>query len=124
MTSRISCALCLVATAALAAHESRSPVLLAQDGAHANAMSASPVVSSASTRGSALERFLADTEPRLVSYRALRRLSVTARGGKMTASLTAVTSLDPVNGFQYTIVDESGSGMLRSRVLHGVLEAE
>jgi hypothetical protein len=122
MTSRISCALCLVATAALAAQESRSRVLLAQEGAHAN--SASPVVSSASTPGSTLERFLADTEPRLVSYRALRRMSVTARGGKMTASLTAVTSLDPANGFQYSIVDESGSGMLRSRVLHGVLEAE
>ena len=60
----------------------------------------------------------------LVSYRAVRRLSVVARGGKMTASLTAWTSLDPVNGFDYDVLDESGSGMLRSRVLHGALEAE
>ena len=90
MTCRISCALCLVATAALAAHDSRGHLLLAQDGRHPNATSSSSVASSTPTRASTLERFLADTEPRLVSYRALRRLSVTARGGKMTASLTAL----------------------------------
>ena len=42
----------------------------------------------------------------------------------MKASLTARTTLDPVNGFQFEVLEESGSGMLRSRVLHGALEAE
>jgi hypothetical protein len=78
------------------------------------------VVASPST----LDRFLADREQPLVSYRALRRLSVVARGGKMTARLTARTTLDPVSGFSYEVLEESGSGMLRSRVLHGVLQAE
>ena len=54
----------------------------------------------------------------------MRRLSVVARGGKMKASLTARTTLDPINGFQFEVLEESGSGMLRSRVLHGALEAE
>ena len=60
----------------------------------------------------------------LVSYRAVRRLSVVARGGKMKADLNARTTLDPVNGFQFKVLEESGLGMLRSRVLHGALEAE
>jgi hypothetical protein len=71
-----------------------------------------------------LERFLADNPDALVSYQAVRRLSVVARGGKMQATLTAKTSLDPVGGFQFEVLEEEGSGMLRSRVLRGVLEAE
>lgn len=120
MNARLSCALCMVATAALAVHQSGAPVLQAQDAPHVAPAPAASFVSTPTT----LDRFLADTEQSLVSYRAVRRLSVAARGGKMTAALTARTSLDSVNGFQYTVLDESGSGMLRSRVLHGVLEAE
>jgi hypothetical protein len=59
-----------------------------------------------------------------VSYSALRKLSVVARGGKMTAQMTARTSLDPVNRFVYQVLEESGSEMLRNKVLRGVLEAE
>jgi hypothetical protein len=69
-------------------------------------------------------RFLATTEEALVSYRAVRRLEVVTRGGRMQASLTARTSLDPENGFQFEVLEETGSGMLRSRVLRGVLEGE
>jgi hypothetical protein len=71
-----------------------------------------------------LERFLGETPASPVSYRALRTLEATARGGGMTARLTAWTSRDPDAGFQYTIVDESGSGVIRSRVLRAALEAE
>ena len=51
------------------------------------ASSITSVSASAARRDSTLERFLADTESisSLVSYRAIRRLSVVARGGKMTA---------------------------------------
>lgn len=74
--------------------------------------------------GEVLQRFLAADEQRLVSYQALRHMSVVARGGKMRASMVAETWLDPVSGFRYVVREEEGSGFLRSRVLHPVLEAE
>ena len=112
MKRRISWALCFVAVAAFAAHESRVRVLHAQDVARIAAPSAAAVATPA-PRATTLDRFLADTEQSLVSYRAVRRLSVVARSGKMTASLTALTSLDRINGFEYTVLDESGSGTAR-----------
>ena len=75
-------------------------------------------------RNEVLERFISNTDGSLVSYRALRRLSAASRGGKMQASLTAQTSLDPETGFRYEVSEESGSGMIRSRILHAALEAE
>jgi hypothetical protein len=93
----------------------------------ASAVSSTSESARAGAMPTTLGRFLAEYEQSLqslVSYRAIRRLSVVARGGKMTASLKARTSLDPVNGFQFQVLEESGSGMLRSRVLHGALEAE
>jgi hypothetical protein len=42
----------------------------------------------------------------------------------MHARLTAWTSLDPLLGFQYSIVEEDGSGAIRQRVLRAALEAE
>jgi hypothetical protein len=71
-----------------------------------------------------VDRFLSSTESPLVSYRAIRQLEATARKGKMTASLVAVTSLDPETGFQYQILEEKGSGVIRSKVLRAALEAE
>jgi hypothetical protein len=103
------------------AHQSGAPAQQAPDAPHATPASTESLVAPPATT---LDRFLADTGQTLVSYRALRRLSVVARGGKMAATLTARTALDPVNGFEYTVLDESGSGLLRTRVLHGVLEAE
>lgn len=70
-----------------------------------------------------IERFLT-TDATLTSYRAFRTLEATTRRGKMHARLTAWTSVDPVQGFQYSIVDEDGSGVLRRRVLRAALEAE
>jgi hypothetical protein len=42
----------------------------------------------------------------------------------MHARLKAWTSLDPVLGFQYSIVDEEGSGIIRRKVLRAALEEE
>jgi hypothetical protein len=71
-----------------------------------------------------LERFLAANDRSLVACKALRRLTVDARGGTLRAQLLVQTSLDPENGFQYEVQEERGSELLRSRVLHPVLEAE
>jgi len=128
MKAYISCALCCVGATVVLCNDGRLIVLHAAQSASQPAVSPSTSVGApAGARSSTLERYLADSDhtvQSLVSYRALRRLSVVARGGKMKASLTARTTLDPVNGFQYEVLEESGSGMLRSRVLHGALEAE
>lgn len=71
-----------------------------------------------------VDRFLMQDPAPLVSYEARRQLTVVARGGKMQATLTATTSLDAAGDFRYRVLEESGSGFLRSRVLHPILEAE
>jgi hypothetical protein len=71
-----------------------------------------------------VDRFLEAPDTPLVSYRAIRRLEAATRNGRMKASLTAMTSLDPDHGFQFEILEESGSGLIRSKVLRGALEAE
>jgi hypothetical protein len=71
-----------------------------------------------------LARFFApDTRP-LRQYRALRTLTATTRGGKMRASMTAWTTLDPEHGFQFRIESEDGSSIIRRKVLQAALEAE
>jgi hypothetical protein len=71
-----------------------------------------------------VERFLQRADTPLVSYRAVRRLEAATRNGQMRATLTALTSLDPDNGFQFDILEESGSGVIRGKVLRAALEAE
>ncbi len=83
-----------------------------------------PVHVRTGTSTTVVERFLSSPGEQLVSFRALRRLTAGSRGGRMQASLTAWTSLDPDRGFQYEVVEETGSGMIRSRVLRAALEAE
>jgi hypothetical protein len=120
------------ATAGLVGDGRQVMLYAAQSPQSAPASSAAAITkgsaaAAAGVAASTLGRFLAEYEQSLqslVSYRAVRRLSVVARGGKMTATLTARTTLDPVNGFNFEVLEENGSGMLRSRVLHGALEAE
>jgi hypothetical protein len=84
-------------------------------------------VADAQTRSDSLthvERFLNATDTPLVSYRAVRHLEAAARNGSMRATLTAITSLDPEAGFQFEVVEESGSGVIRNKVLRAALEAE
>ena len=135
MKASASSALCfgaatlVAATAGLIGDGRQVLLYAAQSPQSASAASTAAITSGSAAAGAAstLGRFLAEYEESLqslVSYRAVRRLSVVARGGKMTATLTARTTLDPVNGFQFEVLEENGSGMLRSRVLHGALEAE
>src|SRR5262245_51785935 len=71
-----------------------------------------------------VDRFLDSADTPLVTYRAVRRLEAAARNGKMRGSLVALTSLDPEKGFQFQILEEAGSNVIRSRVLRAALEAE
>src|SRR5262245_43998514 len=71
-----------------------------------------------------IDRFLDSADTPLVTYRAVRRLEAAARNGKMQGSLVALTSLDSEKGFQFEILEESGSNLIRSRVLRAALEAE
>ncbi len=86
--------------------------------------SADTLAFQAPPRAEAVARFLSSEDRSLVSYRAVRRLTAESRGGKMRASLTAMTTFDSERGFQYEVLAEEGSGMIRSRVLRGALEAE
>jgi hypothetical protein len=71
-----------------------------------------------------LERFFApDTTP-LVQYRALRRLTASTRGGRLSATIEAWTTLDPVTGFTFQVASEEGSPLIRHRVLMAALAAE
>jgi hypothetical protein len=71
-----------------------------------------------------VQKFLAAEGQTLTSYKAVRRLTASTRGGRMQASLEALTTLDPVNGFRYEILSEEGSGLIRRRVLVAALETE
>ena len=71
-----------------------------------------------------LDRFLAPDDQPLVSYRAFRHLTASTRGGKMTASLDAWTSLDQEHGFTYEIKNAEGSSLIQTRVLIKALETE
>ena len=71
-----------------------------------------------------LARFFAPDSRPLRGYRALRSLTATTRGGKMSATMTAWTSLDPEKGFQFQVVSEEGSAIIRKKVLLAALEAE
>ena len=71
-----------------------------------------------------VERFLHSGEPRVTSYRALRHLEASTRGGRMSAALDAWTELSPDGTFRFEIVTESGSALIRKRVLVAALMAE
>jgi len=71
-----------------------------------------------------VERFLRPAEPPLVSFRALRHLEASTRGGKMRAELDALTVLDADGRFRYEVIEASGSDLIRSRVLVAALDAE
>jgi hypothetical protein len=71
-----------------------------------------------------LQRFLARGEEPPVEYRALRRLEAENPKFKQNAWLIAWTEFDKVNGFRFEVVDEGGSGYIRSKVLHAALEGE
>jgi len=71
-----------------------------------------------------LQRFLNRGEEPPVEYRALRRLEAENPKFKQSAWMVAWTEFDHVNGLRYQIVDEGGSGYIRSKVLRAALEGE
>jgi hypothetical protein len=71
-----------------------------------------------------VQRFIEGDGHALTSYRARRVMTASSRGGKMRASLTAMTSLDPDRGFAWQVLDEEGSGLIRGKVLKAALVAE
>jgi hypothetical protein len=73
---------------------------------------------------SVLQRFLARAEEPPVEYRALRRLEAQNPKFKQSAWMVAWTEYDRVNGFRYEVVDEGGSGYIRTRVLRAALDGE
>jgi hypothetical protein len=69
----------------------------------------------------ALEAFLA--RPAIPhEYRASRRLEASGVGQR--GWLEAQTSFSPASGFLYEVIEEGGSGFIRSRVLHSLLDEE
>lgn len=71
-----------------------------------------------------LERLLAPDEPPLVSYQAVRRMTASTRGGKMHAEMDVQTAFDPVRGFTFNVLSETGSAVIRRHVLMAALQAE
>jgi hypothetical protein len=71
-----------------------------------------------------LERFLGGEPAPLKSYRALRRLAASTRGGRMQGTIVAWTELDAARGFRYQIISRSGSMAVQSRALIPALEME
>ena len=76
------------------------------------------------TRSVVLSRLSTPDEKPLATYRALRHITASTRGGRMSASMDAWTSLDSSGRFTFEIVSESGSPLIRRRVLRAALEAE
>src|SRR3954468_9349253 len=76
------------------------------------------------THPTVVQRFLARAEEPPVEYRALRRLEAHNPKFKQSAWMVAWTEYDHVNGFRYQIVDEGGSGYIRTKVLRAALDGE
>lgn len=74
--------------------------------------------------GAAVSRFLASQVEPLSGYNAVRHLQAVARGGRLTASMTVRTTLDPGRGFEYAVLAASGSGLIQRKVFLPALEAE
>jgi hypothetical protein len=79
---------------------------------------AAPATSSSSqTVSDTVSRFLESGQPPLKAYRARRHLEASSRGGKMKAQLDAQTTLLPDGAFSFEVLNESGSNLLRQRIL-------
>jgi len=72
----------------------------------------------------AISRFLQSDRPALTSYRARRHLEASTLGGKISASLDAWTTLASDGSFNFEIITESGSELIRGRVLRAALMEE
>jgi len=86
---------------------------------------AAPATSSSSqTATDTVSRFLESGQPPLKAYRARRHLEASSRGGKMKAQLDAQTTLLDDGAFSFEVLNESGSNLLRQRILRAALLEE
>ena len=76
------------------------------------------------SRDAVLSRISGPDDKPLVEYRALRHLRASTRGGRLSATLDAWTTLDRDGRFTFEVVSESGSPLIRRKVLRAALEAE
>jgi hypothetical protein len=74
--------------------------------------------------GDTIARFLESGHPPLIAYRARRHLEASSRTGKAKAQLDAWTTLLPDGTFSFEVLQESGSGLIRQRVLRAALLEE
>ena len=88
------------------------------------ALVAAPPVHTAEAITDTVARFLESGRPPLLAYRARRHLQASSRGGKLKAQLDAWTTLQPDGTFSFEVLQESGSSMIRQRILHAALLEE
>src|SRR5262245_29910604 len=74
--------------------------------------------------GDTVTRFLESGRPPLVAYSARRHLQASSRGGKMKGQLDAMTTLQSDGTFTFEVLQESGSNLIRQRVLRAALVEE
>src|SRR5262245_60104529 len=70
-----------------------------------------------------LQRFLTHEHSALTQYRALRHIEAENDRMNATAWMDVWTEAD-AKGFRYTVVDQGGSGFVRSHVFENALETE
>jgi hypothetical protein len=71
-----------------------------------------------------LQQFFKSDQPHLTRYLAARRLEARNERFNLTGWLDACTELSPERGFEFRVIAEGGSGLIRGRVLKKALEAE
>src|SRR5215216_3220802 len=74
--------------------------------------------------GSVLERFLMRADEPVTQFRATRHLEAQNDRFNKEATMDVVTELLPDGHFTYSILNETGSEMIRRRVMRGMLETE
>jgi len=90
----------------------------------ATLVAAHAMSSSSQTVSDTVSRFLESGQPPLKAYRTRRHLEASSRGGKMKAQLDAQTTLLPDGEFSFEVLNESGSNLLRQRILRAALLEE
>ena len=84
---------------------------------------AQPAIARTLTRTAIIDRLALPDEQPLRRYRARRHLVAATRGGRLKAELDAWTTLEG-GRFTFEVISESGSSLIRRRVLLAALEAE
>ena len=71
-----------------------------------------------------VDRFLSRDDQPLASYTGTRCLEATNQRFNVTGSMRVRVNLSPERGFEWTVLQEQGSGYIRNKVLRKALEGE